>query len=457
MTIHRSISSLLNPTRMHQDAADSHYGAFFAPVRSPFEADGDKIVFSEGFRALADKTQVHDRVHATGSFRNRLTHSMEVSRVGRSLGVGVGSRMLNRFALNAPASGDSFWRVDASDIGHIVAAACMAHDMGNPPFGHDGEDAISEFFSKNEIGQKACKMAGAQVGRELCLHEGNAQGFRMITRSMGWRDEGGLNLTMATLAAFGKYPHAIRTGVKKYGVHGADMETMRRVAEATGMTSDGKGGWIRHPLAWLMEAADDICYLTVDLEDATHLGLIDFDELVTLFAPMLNADILNQARKSPNRSGSIKLIRSHIVKSLIESCVEVYPSIADSIESGNLSKDVYGGGFVGHGRYGQVMDAVRRFSKKRIYHSPIVQESRSEFRKAMHGTLEKLSHELIGWLEYRRPGEILTHEETEFKTLARLHCARVGTEIPNDASEAFPWLLDQITLMSDSDILNLAK
>lgn len=452
----RSIASLLNPVRAHVGPDDVFEGSLFAPIRSPFQTDSDKITFSEGFRALADKTQVHDRTYAGGAFRNRLTHSMEVGCVGRSLGVGVGARMLNLLALHAPANGDAVWRVDPDNLGHIVAAACMAHDIGNPPFGHDGEDTIAAFFTDADSGREACKRAGTTVARELRQHEGNAQGFRMITRSMGWRGEVGLNLTAATLAAFGKYPHAIRSGTKKYGVHAADLPTMERVASSTGMLADGKGGWIRHPLAWLMEAADDICYLTVDLEDAAHLGIVSFDVVLDLFAPIVGPAVIDAARRIEDRGGALQFLRSQVVKGLIASCVEVYASVAGAIENGTLGKNAYGSGLVAHGRHGAAIANIRRFSKAEIYESKIVQDSRQRYRLAMHTALDRLTQDMLGWLDTRRPDERLTADDTESTTLARLPKAVLGVRIPSDPAQAFPWLLDQVTLLSDADVLRLA-
>lgn len=454
--VSRSIATLINPTRAHQDAGDPTGGALFAPVRSPFETDGDKIVFSEGYRALADKTQVHDRTHAGGVFRNRLTHSMEVSRVGRSLGVGVGARMLNLFALHAPAAGDAFWRVDSTDIGHIVAAACMAHDLGNPPFGHEGEDTISAFFTNHELGVEACKRAGKTVARELRQHEGNAQGFRMITRTMGWRDGIGLNLTAATLAAFGKYPHAVRAGVKKYGVHAADLPTMARVAEATGMAPDGKGGWIRHPLAWLMEAADDICYLTVDLEDAAQMGLVEFEEVLDLFAPIVGPQAIDTAVGLGDRTCALTYLRSQVVKALITSCVKIYPEIAAKIENGSLKAGPHGKGLVQSGDHGAALAKIRAYSKESIYQADSVQESRKAYSTAFETALARLTDDMLRWLDNRRPDERLIRGDTDAPWLAKLPKAVMGVRVPSDASEAFPWLIDQVTLLSDADILKLA-
>lgn len=452
-TTARTISALLSPARI-ASAHVEDMAYLDGQHRSPFETDGDKISFGEGFRALADKTQVHDRVERNGNHRNRLTHSMEVSRVGRSLGVALGARMIGYYGLHAPAEGEAFWRADPTDIGHIVAAACLAHDIGNPPFGHDGEDVISQFFQESDLGRKAAAAAGPQVGAELCLHEGNAQGFRMITRSMGWRTEGGLNLTAASLAAFGKYPFPLRKGKKKYGLHAADMDTMEFVAEATGMIRDGNG-WRRHPLAWLMEAADDICYLTVDLEDAAWIGMVSIDELCELYAPIIGAEEIDRGRAMPDQARMIQYFRSRMIKSLINGCVEIYAEIADELDTGVLAAGPYGSGIVGRSRHAAQMEKIRSFSSAQIYKSDTTQAARARFRSAMLKSLGLLVSDLLDHLE-GAPTPIRVGDH-RFPALARLPHARLGVTIPRDPAEALRWMMDQLTLMSDAQVLDLSR
>lgn len=452
-TTTRTLSELLSPSR----ATNAHfedYTCLDGQQRSPFETDGDKVSFTEGFRALADKTQVHDRVERSGNHRNRLTHSIEVSRVGRSLGVALGARMIGYYGLHATPAGEAFWRVDPSDIGHIVAAACLAHDIGNPPFGHDGEDAISQFFQTTDLGKRAAIAAGPTVGAELKLHEGNAQGFRMITRSMGWRDHGGLNLTAASLAAFGKYPYALKPGAKKYGVHHADLETMQFVAEATRMTPSADG-WLRHPLAWLMEAADDISYLTVDLEDAAWLGVITLDQLIELYQPIVGADEVARARRMDDTPRMIQYLRSRMIKALINGCVEIYADIAEALDEGTLAKGDYDGGIVGHSRHAKAMQEIRRFSHDSIYKSQATQAARGLFRSAMFKAMGHLTNDLLDYLA-DTPGPI-GPDNKRYPALALLPHARLGAVIPPEAHLALPWMMDQITLMSDAQILDLSR
>jgi|TARA_R100000687_G_scaffold35943_1_gene29266 dGTPase len=452
-TTTRTLAELLSPHRSSTAHRDD-YTCLDGQHRSPFETDGDKISFTEGFRALADKTQVHDRVQISGTHRNRLTHSMEVARVGRSLGVAVGARMIGYYGLHAEPLGEAFWRVDPADIGHSVAASCLAHDLGNPPFGHDGEDTISAFFSNTDLGARACEMAGAEVGAELRLHEGNAQGFRMITRSMGWRQDGGLNLTAATLAAFGKYPFPLKEGAKKYGIHRADMKTMAFVAEMTRMAPDGEG-WLRHPLAWLMEAADDICYLTVDLEDAAWIGMVDIDDLCDLYGPIIGLAEVDRGRAMDNTPRMIQYFRSRMIKTLINGCVEIYAEIAPQIDEGTLPKTAHGGGIVAHSRHAEQMAKIRDYSRTQIYHSSITQEARGRFRSAMHKAMGHLVGDLIDHLE-ENAGTVYA-DSARFPALARLPHARLGAEIPADPSAAFPWLMDQVTLLSDAQVMDISR
>ena len=450
-TTTRTLTQLLSKRRI----ATAHFAEddIDGQHRCAYETDGDKIVYTEGFRALADKTQVHDRIESTGNHRNRLTHSMEVSRVGRSLGVALGARMISYYGLNATPAGEAFWRVDPTEIGHIVAAACLAHDIGNPPFGHDGEDAIADFFRSTATGQRAASMAGPEVGAELAMHEGNAQGFRMITRAMGWRHQGGLNLTAATLGAFGKYPFPLESGAKKYGVHRADMDTMEFVAQSTGMRRSG-AGWVRHPLAWLMEAADDICYLTVDLEDAAWMGMIDIEELCTLYQPIIGEEEIRRGRKMEDQPRMIQYMRSRMIKALINGCVEIYKPLAREIDEGTLGSTAAGSGLIAHTRHAEALNAIRIFSRDRIYRSQKTREARAGFRTAMFDALQHLVQEMFMHLE---DPEQRQADPARTPILARLPHARLSAQIPSRPEKAFPWLLDQVTLMSDAQMIDLTR
>jgi dGTPase len=247
-----------------------------SPSRSPFQRDYDRIIFSSSFRRLADKTQIFplptdDHVHS------RLTHSLEVASIGRSLGAMVGERLAERGLLPETFS--------ARDAGDAVAAACLAHDLGNPPFGHVGEDAIREFFAEH---RDAAWFAGLppHTQGDLLAFEGNAQAFAVVTRIERASPAHGLNLTVVTLGALLKYPCGSSAKVaggpphrRKHGFHARDVAVMRALAGQLGLRPEDDAGlaWARHPLAFLTEAADDIAYQILDLEDGLRLGLVPRD------------------------------------------------------------------------------------------------------------------------------------------------------------------------------------
>lgn len=259
------------------------------PYRSAFEIDIDRITFSTSFRRLADKQQVHG-IGGSDYVRSRLTHSMEAARVGRSLGTWVGARIIARFGEHAvPAT--------PFDIGHVVAAAALAHDLGTPCFAHTGEDIVSDWFQGSGVGRRIAEGLSPQQRWEMENFEGNAQGFRVLTRLQGWRARGGLQLTAATLGAYSKYPWsapdsaaATRPHRRKYGYFASERELFQEMAEEIGLIPQGPEIWCRHPLAYLVEAADDACYRVVDIEDAVKMRMLSFTDAEDLLAPLVDIE-----------------------------------------------------------------------------------------------------------------------------------------------------------------------
>jgi len=258
------------------------------PSRSAFERDYDRIIFSHPFRRLQDKTQVHplpehDFVHT------RLTHSLEVSSVGRSLGKKVGEVIVQRH----PELSNHF---SSFDFGAVVAAGALTHDLGNPPFGHAGEEAISDFFRHHEFGKSFQNEVSEAQWADLINFEGNAQGFRILNKN-----QYGLKLTFATLAAFTKYPcpslfdqrDKSKKSQKKFGFFQTEKESFKEVAEQVGLTVQSESNWGRHPLTFLVEAADDICYSIIDLEDGCSLGLVSYEEARILFEGVITKNKSN--------------------------------------------------------------------------------------------------------------------------------------------------------------------
>ncbi|MCH7499280.1 MAG: dNTP triphosphohydrolase, partial [Nitrospinae bacterium] len=253
--------------------------------RSEWQKDFDRIAFSSAFRRLQDKTQVFP-LSESDYPRTRLTHSIESSIVGRSLGIEVGFRL-------AQIHGELFEenKISPYDLGAIVAGASLAHDIGNPPFGHSGEEAIQNWFHENENGYLVELNDNEKL--DFMNFEGNAQGFRILTKLQRPKQNGGIQLTYATLGAFLKYPRKSfdklaepkLTGAssKKHGFFQMEKDEFLRVAEKNELKIKKKdSAWFRHPLAFLVEAADDICYQIVDLEDGFLLRYIDFGEVKEL-------------------------------------------------------------------------------------------------------------------------------------------------------------------------------
>lgn len=398
------------------------------PGRSPFEIDTDRILFCEAFRALADKTQVH-ALTGNDYTRSRLTHSLEVSRVGRTLGHRLGQNMM----LGA---------FTATDISHIVAAACLMHDIGNPPFGHVGEDIISDFFRTHPVGLAAITPCTPAQQLEFQHLEGNAQGFRMVTRLQGWRAKGGLSLTAATLASAAKYPWAIDCRPKdsrkmKYNFIHDDAEAFTEVAKATHMHQEADLRWRRHPLAYLVEAADDICYLVVDIEDATHLGLLTLTQAEDMLLPMVplldHADY--HAVQDPRRK--LVYLRAKAIGGLIDAMAESWPDAAPAVMAGEHPGDL-----LNHTAMGPHIQHLRQFSRDVIYSN----RQTPGIQLTAQTVLEKMLVIYIQNLTAREEGR--GHDVNVLQGLEHL---------PRDRAGWLRGLIDHLCAMTDHRVLREAK
>lgn len=307
------------------------------PARSPFQKDFDRIVFSSAFRRLQDKTQVHP-LSGNDYVRTRLTHSMEVASVGRSLGAGVGYVIARRRNLDQ--------RITPAEFGHIVSAACLAHDIGNPPFGHMGEERIAHWFAESHTGRRAISgLSDAQRGDFLAF-EGNAQGFRILTALQNWQGDGGLRLTAATLGTFTKYPRLSSTppgdereaGARKFGIMSSEAPIWRWVARETGLPEVRPGQWLRHPLCYLVEAADDICYTIVDVEDGFKVGRLTFREAEEML--MAVAGTLKRYGEIDNEARRIAYLRAKAIGRLIEQTIAVFLATEAAILEGRWRQSI---------------------------------------------------------------------------------------------------------------------
>lgn len=317
---------LLKSERLGNRVAKTELG------RSPFNSDHDKVIFSGAFRRLGKKTQVHplatnDHIH------NRLTHSLEVACVGRSLGIRVGQHLLEKFPKG----------IFPSDIGDIVQTACLAHDIGNPPFGHTGEEAISYWF-KNDGSEFTKDLSPAELC-DLENFEGNAQGLRVLTTSEYHPYEGGMRLTYASLSSFIKYPWTSvpaianeRPKKNKYGSFQSELSIFNEIASKTGLIKKGPNDWYcRHPLVNLMEVADDFCYGLLDLEDGLEMGILEWDEIFELFKPVLEKDSINALKRELTELSIGRrppLIRGKIISAYVEAAAKAFIDNEDKFLSG---------------------------------------------------------------------------------------------------------------------------
>ena len=303
-------------------------------TRLGFEVDYDRIVFSSSFRSLQDKTQVIP-FSKTDFVHTRLTNSLEVSVVGRSIGRLAGKHILNKY----PQLNQTFG-YQPNDIGAIVAAASLTHDIGNPPFGHSGEKAIGYFF-EHGYGKKYIDKLSRQEKNDLIYFEGNANGFRIASKSMEGIP-GGLRLSYATLGAYTKYPKGsfpeINSGHvahKKYGYFKSEELFFKSIAEELGL--DNNKHYHRHPLAFLVEAADDICYTIIDFEDGINLGLISEDYALEYLINLVRETIDTKKYNSlTNRSQRLSYLRALSINTLIQDAVRIFNENESKILNGTF-------------------------------------------------------------------------------------------------------------------------
>ena len=329
--------------------------------RDDFERDYDRIVFSSAFRRLKDKTQVFP-LSKNDYTRTRLTHSIEVSCVGRSLGRKV-QRNLEQ-AKKLPAN--------LPDFSTAVSAACLAHDIGNPPFGHSGEAAIQVWAKKNVGTDNSANfvVATPQQARDLHDFEGNAQALRVLSRIQAHRRPGGMQLTLATLGTMMKYPcgsiidgqsrDTSRVEQKKFGYFEDERELIRPALRTLGLYEYAPSAFRRHPLAFLVEAADDICYAVVDLEDSVDQKLISVDDASSLLLPLAKR-IKKRADTHKGYEGRSRLewLRALTIQALVTECARVFENKIDEILNGTLHTSLIAQSEATN-EYNDVKEAVKR-------------------------------------------------------------------------------------------------
>jgi dGTPase len=366
--------------------------------RSGYQKDYDRIIFSSSFRRLQNKTQVFP-LPGSVFVHNRLTHSLEVSSVGRSLGDLIGKHILKTYDSELNEESKKFYR---NHLKGVLASACLCHDIGNPAFGHSGEDAMVSFFKKNQDELKS-KFAAAEY-TDLLNFEGNANSIRVLTQQLNGKAKGGLRLTYSTLSAIAKYPCESRardkekTHRKKFGFLQSEKDIFEQIAKETGMIKDVDAKYavyFRHPFVWLVEAADDICYNIIDLEDAQRLGIIEtshceelLDNLISCLGVEDMNPIVGTLATITDKNERISYLRAKSINSLISKVEELYIKNFENIVSGEHKESLFD-------LIAEECEAVQKildFSKDYIYNHRSVVEIENAGYNVMY---ELLNHFVI--------------------------------------------------------------
>ncbi|WP_167619527.1 deoxyguanosinetriphosphate triphosphohydrolase [Maribellus sediminis] len=385
--------------------------------RTQFQRDYDRIIFSSPFRRMQNKTQVfplpeHIFVH------NRLTHSLEVASVGRSLGNLLAEKL-------APRNPENPF---IQEIGTIVSTACLAHDMGNPPFGHSGEAAIANFFLKGN-GKRFEAELSAGEWKDFTHFDGNANAFRTLTHQFNGKRSGGYALTYSSLASIVKYPfESVQATKQKFGFFQSDKNNYHCIAEALGIRKKEDGSFCRHPLVYLVEAADDICYQIMDLEDAFKLGILSYDRIKKLFLDFYD----NQAEaktlkriedtlgKVTDKNEQISYLRAGVIGKLIYESIRIFEENESEIMAGEFKGSLID-------RLADVpaeaMKTVQEISFREVYASRSVVEIEiagykiigtllEEFVDAMMNPQDKYSKKILSLLpeQYKSTQETTYHK-----------------------------------------------
>jgi len=419
------------------------------PDRPSFVQDADRITFSAPFRRLANKTQVHP-LYENDHLHHRLIHSVETASVGRSLGIAVGDWLEKDHALGTG---------EKHAVAGMVQAACLAHDIGNPPFGHSGEAAIGHWFSEKFGGRSELFQ---QLDRDQRLEfenfEGNAQGFRLIAKLEMYRNGGGMRLSRGVLGAFAKYPvtAAVRDkvtepycGLKKFGVFESELSLFAEVAQAVGLPQESAGGnglwWRRHPLVFLVEAADDICYNILDLEDAFTSG--DFSQETVMAHLKTLAGISNGETSDRTAEEVIAYARARAIGVAIASCVDAFKANYQTIMNGTFN-----GSLVESSAHGSDFQRIKQLATQRLFTSRRKTELEVLGRNVVHRVLEGLAGVL----------EELMANDWNVAALQGYHtqlCRATGLDLRDvtDTYSALHALADFVSGMTDRYAVKIAK
>lgn len=358
--------------------------------RTEFKRDYDRLIFSAPFRRMQNKTQVFP-LPGSVFVHNRLTHSLEVASVGMSLGCDVARWLVER----TPELAQTM----IGEIGQIVAAACLAHDMGNPPFGHSGEKAIQTFFTEGP-GSVLRERVSEAFWSDITHFEGNANAFRLLTHQYEGRRVGGFVMTYSTLASIVKYPFssALSGRKGKFGFFGSEKDYFQRIADEMGMIRLSAQNkplcYARHPLVYLVEAADDICYEVMDIEDAHKLKILSYDETADLLLGFFDEDTRRRIAQRivdeglTDESEKVVYMRACAIGCLEHECARTFVDHEREILAGTFS------GSLVEAISERPRDAYRRcasLSKQRIYRSKPVLDVELSGYKIMETLMEQMT------------------------------------------------------------------
>jgi len=410
--------------------------------RSQFQRDYDRIIFSSPFRRMQNKTQVfplpdHIFVH------NRLTHSLEVASVGRSFG-----NLLSEFLIREGKT----TRIElVRETGAVVSAACLAHDMGNPPFGHSGESAISGFF-RDGAGRSALKEMDIAGQNDFLWFDGNANAFRLLTHQFTGKRPGGFALTYTTLASIIKYPFESAGVTKsKFGFFQSEKENYLKISGELGLPVKNEGPikGTRHPLVYLTEAADDICYQIMDLEDACKLGILSYDQVKGLYLAFYDQQEDRKAIESINRTlkmvndpnEQISYLRSGLIGKLIQLCFASFVDEIGRIESGEFAGSLLGSM---SGVPGIAMKSIKEISVSSVYNHRSVVE------------IEIAGYKIISTLIEEFTGAILDSGNSYSKKILSLLPPQYQPE-SNSVYQKVQSVVDFVSGMTDNFALDLYR
>lgn len=377
-------------------------------VRTSFQRDYDRLIFSSAFRRLQNKTQVFPLPRAV-FVHNRLTHSLEVASVGRSLGKYVGDAIAEKYH-DQPQEFIDFYRYELSSV---IAAACLAHDIGNPPFGHSGEYAIRTFFKELDNETKAAikeQLTERQI-KDFELFEGNSNALRILTNNFNERAEGGYKLTYTTLASIVKYPCASHEGfdkstglisTRKSGFFNSETDIYKDIAETLNIpkTEGYETVYARHPFVYLTEAADDICYRIIDMEDAHRLDIISLEQIQELFYPFFDEPEGYNSREYVHkkveglRDGNQKVqyIRARWIGLMTDKLARTFMEHEDELLAGTLQKDLLS---CLPEKERELIDRINDFSFKHIYNYKSVVEIEIAGYHVIGGLLKELMQAIL--------------------------------------------------------------